>query len=376
MPPGAGGRTLLDAIAQAEGTAGRGDYNASLGYGKYLPGGKEMELTGKTLNEIYQLGLHMRKQPGNPNSSALGRYQIVGSTMMDAAKALGMDPATTKFDAATQDKMAEWIARKQGLGAWEGFKTNPAALSTARGALGSGGSGASRDVGHGGHGHSHGSVGEANHMRGQYGAPGSNLTTIAASSGKKFKVHSAAAESFQGFIKDLEASGYKIRDFDSHSYAHRAIRGGSKLSQHAYGNAIDINATSNALGSTKTDMPPNVSEMAAKWGLKWGGDFKGRKDPMHFEWTGRQPWKAEDLAKKATPEGLSSKVPMPAGAGAGAGAEGGGVMGSGQQVMGPPQVNIHIAGGQHNPEQLANMVQRRISEAWNWRTHDVEHDLA
>lgn len=129
---------LLDNIARAEGTAGKGDYNASLGYGRYLPEGKETVLTDKTLREIEELGRHMRRQPGNPNSSAMGRYQILGtSTMGAAAKALGMDMDTTKFDAATQDSMAHWIARKQGLGAWEGFKGHPVERATAARALSS-----------------------------------------------------------------------------------------------------------------------------------------------------------------------------------------------------------------------------------------------
>jgi hypothetical protein len=37
-----------------------------------------------------------------------------------------------------------------------------------------------------------------------------------------------------------------------------------------------------------TNLPKNVSEMAAKHGLIWGdGDWSPRwHDPMHFEWTG------------------------------------------------------------------------------------------
>ena len=125
---------LLDNIARAEGTYRTG-YNTSLAHGRYLPGGKEHDLTSKSLNEIIGLGNHMRRQPGNPNSSALGRYQIVGTTLRAAAKALGMDMETTKFSEATQDQMAHWIARKQGLGAWEGFKGHPVERAAAAAAL-------------------------------------------------------------------------------------------------------------------------------------------------------------------------------------------------------------------------------------------------
>jgi muramidase (phage lysozyme) len=125
---------LLDNIARAEGTYRTG-YNTSLAHGRYLPGGQEHDLTSKSLNEIITLGNHMRRQPGNPNSSAFGRYQIVGTTLRAAAKALGMDMETTKFNEATQDQMAHWIARKQGLNAWEGFKGHPAERAAAAAAL-------------------------------------------------------------------------------------------------------------------------------------------------------------------------------------------------------------------------------------------------
>lgn len=35
---------------------------------------------------------------------------------------------------------------------------------------------------------------------------------------------------------------------------------------------------------------------------------------------------------------------------------------------------ININGNSHDPEALANLVQRRIDEAYNWRTHDIEYD--
>jgi hypothetical protein len=37
-------------------------------------------------------------------------------------------------------------------------------------------------------------------------------------------------------------------------------------------------------------------------------------------------------------------------------------------------VAIHINGGSHDPEALATLVQRRIDEAMNWRTHDSESE--
>ena len=111
-----------------------------------------------------------------------------------------------------------------------------------------------------------------------------NLVTVTASNGQTWQVNKLAAPAFQAFLHDLEAAGYDPQS--SGGYNYRPIRGSSRLSQHAFGNAIDINAQSNALGSSQTDMPANVSALAAKYGLEWGGNWKNRPDPMHFEWTG------------------------------------------------------------------------------------------
>jgi uncharacterized protein YukE/muramidase (phage lysozyme) len=106
---------VLDHIARSEGTAHRanGGYDTSLGYGRYLPGGQEQTLTTKTLDEILALGNHMRRQPGNPNSSAMGRYQIVGDTLRDQMRKLGLK-GTDLFDEKTQDRIGANLARQRG----------------------------------------------------------------------------------------------------------------------------------------------------------------------------------------------------------------------------------------------------------------------
>jgi hypothetical protein len=37
-------------------------------------------------------------------------------------------------------------------------------------------------------------------------------------------------------------------------------------------------------------------------------------------------------------------------------------------------VAIHINGNSHDPEALATLVQRRVDEQMNWRTHDSESE--
>jgi len=104
---------------------------------------------------------------------------------------------------------------------------------------------------------------------------GHSLTTEAGSTTNKFR----------RLLNYLNSSGYKINDIGSYSY--RNARGLSRLSEHAYGRAIDINSTQNPMGSSlHTNMPKNIARVAANLGLVWGGTWHSRKDPMHFSTTG------------------------------------------------------------------------------------------
>ena len=75
--------------------------------------------------------------------------------------------------------------------------------------------------------------------------------------------------------------------FDDWGYCYRMVRGdATKLSNHSSGTAIDLNATHHALGKIGTfpaEKVPMIRALAKKYGLKWGGDYKNRKDEMHFE---------------------------------------------------------------------------------------------
>lgn len=53
------------------------------------------------------------------------------------------------------------------------------------------------------------------------------------------------------------------------------------LSMHAFGLAVDVNVSTNQLG-TRGDMHPNVVRIFERWGFRWGG-WWSRPDPMHFE---------------------------------------------------------------------------------------------
>lgn len=201
--------------------------------------------------------------------------------------------------------------------------------------------------------------GKANFMHGQYGGVGQNLQSITLASGKKLMVNAAAAEAFKGFADELEASGYNIKSIAG--FNPRTKRGGSGWSQHAYGNAIDINPGTNPQYGG-TDLPANVRDMAAKYGLSWGGDWSKRyRDPMHFEWNGSQPWKQG--VTDGVPSNVIENVPTPQSIR--------GDASLGLQHGGGGPVAIHINGNSHDPEALATLVQRRINESMNWRTHDT-----
>lgn len=76
-------------------------------------------------------------------------------------------------------------------------------------------------------------------------------------------------------------------ELDDWGYAYRAVRGQSEsLSNHSSGTALDINASKHPLGKSGTFTPAQVDKINALikvYGLRWGGNYKDRKDEMHFE---------------------------------------------------------------------------------------------
>jgi hypothetical protein len=109
-----------------------------------------------------------------------------------------------------------------------------------------------------------------------------DLVTIQTPDGAKFQVARKVAPQFNAFLTDLHGTGYKLNPKVSGGYNYRTIAGTPKLSQHAYGNAIDLNWDKNPYGSKRSDLPANIGEIAAKHGIAWGGTWKN-PDPMHFE---------------------------------------------------------------------------------------------
>jgi hypothetical protein len=104
-----------------------------------------------------------------------------------------------------------------------------------------------------------------------------------------------AAESVGHLLAAFASEFHKLIEpiddgvFDDWGYAFRMVRGTTdKLSCHSSGTAIDLNATKHPLGKYDTfsaEKVPMIRALSKKYGLKWGGDFKGRPDDMHFEVT-------------------------------------------------------------------------------------------
>lgn len=67
------------------------------------------------------------------------------------------------------------------------------------------------------------------------------------------------------------------------TYCKRKISGSSRWSNHAFGGAIDLDAERNGFGKGKGTIPQYVIDAFDSVGFRWGGRYRGRTDPMHFE---------------------------------------------------------------------------------------------
>ncbi|MGQ0849265.1 MAG: M15 family metallopeptidase [Actinomycetota bacterium] len=103
-------------------------------------------------------------------------------------------------------------------------------------------------------------------------------------------VHQRALPAFQQVTANLAASGgfYPTRASETYGFTARTVNGTKSISYHAVGAAIDINSRSNPAHDALllTDMPPWYVDAWRRAGFCWGGDWVGKKDPMHFSWMG------------------------------------------------------------------------------------------
>jgi D-alanyl-D-alanine carboxypeptidase len=129
-----------------------------------------------------------------------------------------------------------------------------------------------------------------------------------------------ALQLFDGFLREIQANGYAVKEGGGYQFRCVSSSGvrncegltRAKLSNHAYGLAIDFNSAANpvrtysGIGGASacqtpmvTDMPRWVVQTAEKWGLYWGGygwssgctspaqvKASANRDPTHYEFRG------------------------------------------------------------------------------------------
>jgi hypothetical protein len=98
------------------------------------------------------------------------------------------------------------------------------------------------------------------------------------------RCHRLAVDNFIAAFKNIQAAGLadQFTEFNG-IYAKRPIRGSvGRASCHSWGIAIDMCASKYPLGSAKR-MPDAIIKAFSDAGFLYGGDFKNRKDPMHFQ---------------------------------------------------------------------------------------------
>lgn len=108
----------------------------------------------------------------------------------------------------------------------------------------------------------------------------------------QIKFHRKAAGALAAALQEIwdhydhdqsKIDALKISHYDG-AYNPRKIRGSAtKWSNHAYGAAIDLDAAHNGFGTGHGSMPQPVIDAFKRQGARWGGDYHGRTDPMHFE---------------------------------------------------------------------------------------------
>lgn len=123
--PASGGATdeanpampVLNLIGFTEGTDKGDGYNETLSYGAFTNG--DVILTDMTLAEIDALQSAMLQHPTNSwNSSAIGRYQIVRTTLRALKQNLGLEDSA-KFTPELQDRLAIELLNGRGYEQWK-----------------------------------------------------------------------------------------------------------------------------------------------------------------------------------------------------------------------------------------------------------------
>lgn len=119
-----------------------------------------------------------------------------------------------------------------------------------------------------------------------------NMVTIPfGKNGARITVDRRTVEAFNELAAVMAKYNYAITPPDVGAYNCRQITGGTGYSLHAYGIAADVNWQDNPYGPVlRTNMPSAMIEEIRSIVtnnrvpvFRWGGDYSGNKDAMHFE---------------------------------------------------------------------------------------------
>ena len=131
------------------------------------------------------------------------------------------------------------------------------------------------------------------------------MTTVRAA-GIALSVRTEVAPIIEWLVNQTVVQGYGLHEGECWGFANRAIRGTDRPSNHSWGLAVDLNAPANPMGSSLvTDMPGSMVELWKARMFRWGGDYNGRKDAMHYEFMGTP----DDAARIASELGAGSGAP-------------------------------------------------------------------
>lgn len=115
------------------------------------------------------------------------------------------------------------------------------------------------------------------------------VTALCGANRVALPVRAEIAPPVQRLVADLKTRHGPFHSGQCWGFANRAIRGSRTPSNHSWGLAIDLDAPSNPMTTDPRahhTIGSYASEMAARHGFRWGGDYAGRKDFMHFEFMG------------------------------------------------------------------------------------------
>jgi len=127
-------------------------------------------------------------------------------------------------------------------------------------------------------------------------------------------VHAKLRDLFEILWTEAVSRGYQLKGSPTQTwgFAWRPIRGtevirngkvvGGVPTNHSSGTATDANSEFNWLGRADGgDVSRWMVQMFNQFGFRWGGDYSGRKDPMHWEFMGTVE-DAQALTKRAREE--------------------------------------------------------------------------